>query len=207
MCVAGGLIIGSPAGTSGPMVTEALINGCIHRDAKAQYGLYRALYPVMMSICLRYQKDEQEAAATMNQGFLKILQNLKKRPDHVPFEAWARRIIINTVIDAYRRERRRREAEVDLNEGSFDDHATNGVNDYLHDMEAEALEELMNAVPPTSRNVFNLFAVDGYSHAEIADLLGISQGTSKWHVNHARQLLRKVLAERTESRALNTQAQ
>lgn len=69
------------------------------------------------------------------------------------------------------------------------------VNEYLRKMEAEAFAELLARVPAMSRNVFNLFAIDGFSHAEIATMLGISAGTSKWHVSHARQLLQRAIAE------------
>ena len=175
------------------MVTEALIQGCIQRDERAEYALYKALYPMLMGICARYERNTQDAAATLNAGFLKILTGLNARPSGAPFEAWARRIVINTVIDRYRRERPRRE-----HEQLVDDPPTEVAvaNDYLKEVEAEELRRVIASLPPMSRNVFNLFAIDGYPHAEIAELLQISEGTSKWHVNHARTLLKRALAER-----------
>ncbi len=183
------------------MVTEPLIDRCIRQEAKAQYELYRALYPMMMSICSRYERDRQEAASTMNQGFLKILQHIGRRPLNVPFEPWARRVVINTVIDQFRRNKERKAMEK-LSD-TMEDHDDNEVNSYLQDMEAEAFANLLQKLPPVSRNVFNLFAIDGYAHAEIAELLGISEGTSKWHVNHARGILKQAIAAMAGQRTLN----
>jgi RNA polymerase sigma factor (sigma-70 family) len=173
------------------MASEALIARCIREDRKAQQELYRALYPMMMSVCSRYERNRQDAQARVNSGFLKILQNLERRKSNAPFEFWARRIIINTVIDGYREDRQRREHEIVQQEVATEDHAT--ANEYLAHMEAEAFEVLVQALPPVSRHVFNLFAMDGYSHKEIAELLGISTGTSKWHVAHARSILQQAL--------------
>lgn len=175
------------------MVTERLIAACIRRDRLAEQELYRALYPVMMSICSRYERNRQDAAARMNEGFLKVLVNLKKRKPEVPFEPWVRRIIINTVIDGFRKEKERKAMEtMDV---PMEASAGSEVNEYLRHMEAEAFAELLARVPEMSRKVFNLFAIDGFSHAEIAERLGISAGTSKWHVSNARQLLQRTIAE------------
>lgn len=175
------------------MVNEALIARCAREETKAQYELYRALYGMMMSICSRYEPNKQDATARMNQGFLRILQNIGKRRPEVPFELWARRIMINTVIDEFRKDRTRKANEtLDAN---MDGTASIDVNEYLRHMEAEAFADLLQRVPPMSRNVFNLFAIDGFGHAEIATMLGISEGTSKWHVSHARGILQSALAQ------------
>lgn len=174
------------------MVSDALIAGCIRKDPRAEHELYRALYPLMMGICSRYERNRQDAAARMNEGFLKVLLNLAKRRPEVPFEAWVRRIIINTVIDGFRKEKERKTRE--SMDAPMDGHGSTEVNDYLRQMEAEAFAQLLHQVPDMSRRVFNLFAIDGYGHAEIAAMLGISEGTSKWHVSHARGLLQEAIA-------------
>ncbi len=174
------------------MVDESLIARCIREEPKAQYELYRALYGMMMSICSRYERNRQDAAARMNHGFLKILQNLEKKRPEVPFDAWARRIVINTVIDGYRQERERKVLET--MEQPLEKISTAEVNDYLREMEAEAFATMLQLVPTMSRNVFNLFAIDGFAHAEIAQLLNISEGTSKWHVSNARSILQQAIA-------------
>ena len=112
--------------------------------------------------------------------------------------------MINTVIDDFRRGKDRRVHEV-VNE-PIDTSASVEANDYLEHMEAEAFAELLMNVPTMSRNVFNLFAIDGYSHAEISEMLGISEGTSKWHVSHARSILRKALAGLAETTTIRSAA-
>jgi RNA polymerase sigma-70 factor (ECF subfamily) len=100
--------------------------------------------------------------------------------------------MINTVIDDYRRNKKRKEQELIHENVSELDHTE--VNEYLQHMESEAFAELLLSVPPMSRDVFNLFAMDGYSHQEIATMLDISEGTSKWHVSNARSILQKAIA-------------
>lgn len=175
------------------MVSDALIADCIRKDPRAEHELYRALYPLMMGVCMRYERNRQDAAARMNEGFLKVLLNLGKRKADVPFEAWVRRILINTVIDGFRRDQQRKTME--RMDATLDEHTGTTVNEYLRHMEAEAFAQLLDRVPEMSRRVFNLFAIDGYGHAEIAGMLGISEGTSKWHVSHARQVLQQAIAQ------------
>lgn len=147
----------------------------------------------MMSVCTRYERNKQDAVARMNDGFLKILTNLSKRKDHVPFELWVRRIMINTVIDAHRRSKARNGTEV-LSD-SVEEFDSEEVNTYLRDMEAEEFERLMQLLPETSAHVFNLYAIDGYSYSEIAETMGMSEATSRWHVSHARKLLQTAILQ------------
>lgn len=176
------------------MVDEKLIARCIREEPKAQYELYRAIYSTLMAICSRYERNRQDATAKMNQGFLKILTGLGSKRQEVPFEYWARRIMINTVIDDHRKERERKSVETMA--PRMEDVDISNVNEFLAHMEAEDFAALLDRVPPMSRKVFNLFAIDGYPHAEVATLLGISEGTSKWHVSNARSILQQAIAAR-----------
>jgi RNA polymerase sigma factor (sigma-70 family) len=184
------------------MVNEQLIARCLREEPKAQYELYRALHPQMMAICSRYERNKQDAVARMNQGFLKILTNLNKRRPEVPFELWTRRILINTVIDDYRQQRTRKEQET--LDTPMEEATSAEANEYLKHMEADAFAALLQQVPDMSRKVFNLFALDGYPHAEIAQQLGISEGTSKWHVSHARQVLQQAIAKQARAATIKT---
>ena len=175
------------------MVNEALIARCARQETKAQYELYEALYPAMMSICRRYERDMQTATALMNQGFLKIFTHIGDRRPEVPFEAWTRRIMLNTVIDEFRKDRIRKHHE--HTDAPLETPEHSEVNTYLASMEAESFAALLEQVPQGSRNVFNLFAIDGFSHAEIAEMLDISVGTSKWHVANARTILQQAIAK------------
>jgi len=172
-------------------VTPELLLAAREGERKAQYQLYRQCFPVLMSVCLRYRSDQSDALAALNDGYLKILQNLHRYPPEAPFEAWIRRIQINTLIDQFRREAKWRDTVL-LSEKMEQQPGVGGVdwNEADRRFDAEQLENLLQRLPPVSRQVFNLFALDGYSHAEISTMLSISEGTSKWHVSFARSQLR-----------------
>jgi len=152
-----------------------------------------------MGVCVRYVKDDGEARALLNAGFLKILTKLDTYKSHVPFEAWIRRIMINTIIDQYRRDKKYKENMVvsDLEERS----ETNRSVDYNYaeqHFDAEELMEYVRQLPAVSQQVFNLFAIDGYSHKEIGKMLNISVGTSKWHVSFARKTVKGMIQKKME---------
>lgn len=130
----------------------------------------------------------------LNEGFLKILDNLSRyKGDEVPFEAWCKRIMINTLIDAYRKKRKQPD-EVDYEEVSHSSEAVGfTLNDALKTISADDLEAMLQSLPANSRQVFNLYVIDGYTHQEIGSKMAISEGTSKWHLNHARKKLQELL--------------
>lgn len=172
-------------------ISPDLLKAAREGERKAQAELYRQCYPVLMAVCLRYRRDESEAAAALNDGFLKILKNLNRYTPDVPFAAWIRRIQINTLIDMFRREAKWRD-QVLLSE-KIEQHSDARAVDWNEadrQFDAAQLESLLQRLPPVSRQVFNLFALDGYSHAEISAMLDMSEGTSKWHVSFARSQLR-----------------
>jgi RNA polymerase sigma-70 factor (ECF subfamily) len=178
------------------MIDSQLRQDALRGDRRAQFQLYQRCFNLLMGVCMRYRRSEDEAAAMVNEGFLKIIQNLKKYKDGVPFEAWIRRIMINTLIDDFRKNRK-------VNELMESRDFTDTDNDYglvdfnLADLnfEASELEAMIHSLPPMSKKVFNLFAIDGYAHKEIADMLGISDGTSKWHLSFARKRLQEMLTK------------
>ena len=175
-----------------PLVLQAAHRG----DRKAQYALYRDCFPVLMAVCVRYRRDEQDAAAAVNSGFLKIIQNLDRYDPAAPFIAWVRRIMINVVIDEFRREKKWRDTTVFPDETQPETpHTPLDWNEAEQRLQAEYLESLLRRLPPVTQKVFNLFAIDGFSHQEIGDLLQISEGTSKWHVHQARSRLQGWLAD------------
>ncbi len=143
---------------------------------------------------MRYKRDQDEAAASVNDGFLKILTNLKNYNPQVPFEAWIKRIMINHVIDEFRKNRKVKEL-IEYTDFSERNEASDPVNyneaDILFD--AGDIEEMIKTLPPVTQKVFNLFAIDGYPHKDIAELLKMSEGTSKWHLNSARKKLKELL--------------
>ncbi|MEZ4824864.1 MAG: RNA polymerase sigma factor [Bacteroidia bacterium] len=175
-------------------ISPELIRACIEEDRLAQSQLYRRCFNVLMGVCIRYMKNEEDAVAVLNMGFLKILKNLEKRRPEVPFEAWVRRIMINTVIDEFRKNKRRLETidYSDFEGGSFPEDFID-LNEAEQKFDAEALTQMIQQLPEMSRKVFNLFAIDGYNHKEIGEMMGISDGTSKWHVSFARTRIKEMI--------------
>ncbi|MFK7971648.1 MAG: RNA polymerase sigma factor [Bacteroidia bacterium] len=177
-------------------IPATIIKDCIAQDRKAQAWLYKRCYPIMMSICLRYGNDSDDAGGLVNASFLKILTKLKTRDTNAPFEAWIRRITINTSIDHYRKHQRKyaHVEYTDMQEGTGKDLAVD-YNKADQHFDAEAVLILVQQLPPMTQQVFNLYAIDGYSHKEIADMLEIAVGTSKWHVSSARKTIQLALLQ------------
>lgn len=167
-----------------------IIRKCLKQDRRAQQLLYKDCFAVLMGICSRYYKNKDESVAALNMGFLKILKSLDKRKENVPFKAWISRIMINTIIDEYRKTRTYKEriSPVDFAEPHEEPEPVH-LNDAEMNLDAEDVEQMLLQLPPTTRRVFNLYAIDGYSHDEVAELLQMKPGTSKWHVSTARKQL------------------
>lgn len=179
-------------------ITPELLNQSATGNKQAQYALYKQSYSLLMGICSRYVKNFDDAMALLNEGFLKILLNADKRKSHVPPELWMRRIMINTIIDAFRKNKNYIEQTQlkDFSDHQTDNYEQHSVDNYYDkEISSELLNNMLQKLPEVTGKVFNLFAIDGYSHKEIADLLKISEGTSKWHVNNARTLLKQMINE------------
>lgn len=179
-------------------IAPDILEGACKGDRKAQYLLYKQCFPVLMSVCHRYKYGEQDAVSALNQAFLKIIQNLDRMPADAPFEAWIRRIQINVIIDEFRKNKKWN-AQVTHTEDMAAPAIQSQIDPQWNEadlrLDAGYIERLMLRLPPVTRQVFNMFALDGFSHQEIGNMLGISDGTSKWHVNAARNQLKTWLAE------------
>jgi RNA polymerase sigma factor (sigma-70 family) len=175
-------------------VETEIITACIKRDRNAEEELYRLTYGYLISICLRYTKSREEAREMLNMGFFKILTNLNKYKLETSFKAWIHKIMVNVLIDEYRKKKAQKqhiEYVEDYEEVSEDTEANNA----LVKMDVEEIHNLIMQLPPVSQKVFNLYAIDGFSHKEIAELLDISEGTSRWHLNFSRQRLQEKLIQ------------
>jgi len=177
-------------------VNNSLIKDCLAGNRIAQFSLHKICYGSLMSVCVRYKVDYEEAKSSVNAGFLKILNNLNRYDPKVPFEAWIKRIMINHVIDEFRKNRKVQELieYTDFNEKQIPDMVDYNEADKVFD--ASDLESMIMSLPPVTKKVFNLFALDGYSHKEICKMLDISEGTSKWHVNSARKKLQELINQK-----------
>ena len=184
-------------------ISNEILEGCIANKRKSQFLLYKQCYSILLSICLRYEKNKEDAEFLLNQGFMKIVTKLDSFKGDRPFEAWIRRIMINTIIDDYRKNSKEKSI-IQFKDNQNDGTENSWVEYNAADLkfEAEELLGFIDRLPAESKKVFVLFAVDGYSHKEIAEMLEISDGTSKWHVSFARKKLRELIAQSVEQEAL-----
>jgi RNA polymerase sigma factor (sigma-70 family) len=168
-------------------------------DPKAQRYFYDKYAARMLAVCVRYLTDQMEAEDVMIEGFMKVFDRIEQFKGEGSFEGWVRRLITN---EALMRLRTRRHIEVDIEEPEAQYQANFDLAD--NSLEADDLMILIGKLPTGYRTVFNLYAIEGYSHAEIAEQLGITESTSKSQLHRARGLLQQMLKEaeslsRTES--------
>ena len=151
------------------------------------------MYKTLIGLCWRYASDKEQAIEYMNLGFVRILLNLKQyRPD-VPFEMWARRVTINTIINEFRKNKNWNEKMVRNQENLMrQEMSDSDLSDYQQEL-LELVRSKALKLPPMTLRVFNLYAIDGYQHTEIAEMLGISEGTSAWHYSDAKKKIRQML--------------
>ncbi len=151
---------------------------------------------MMKGICLRYSANEEEAEDVLQEAFLQVFKNLKKYSGKGPLGAWLRRITINKALEQYRRNKSIRElaSMIDVNENT-----SMAEDDAIEKLELEDLLAKIQQLPTGFRTVFNLYAVEGYTHKEIGELLKISDGTSKSQYSRARLLLRKMIEKERQS--------
>lgn len=167
-----------------------LIEGCIKEDKSSQKLLYENFFSYSMSVCLRYSKSEEEAIEILNDGFMKVFTKIKKYDRQKSFKGWVRRILINTALDHYRK-----------NEKYYNNKSIEGIKIQETNYNVEkalAYEEIVGLIRNLSASyqmVFNLHVMDGYTHEEIAEMLGISVGTSKSNLSKARANLRGMLTK------------
>lgn len=175
-----------------------LIKACSDGDRKAQEELYKKCFAPLLSICYRFANNKDDAVILLNEAFYKILTNIEKQNPDIPFFAWAKRITVNYCIDEYKKANNKKKVVAEAEDADELENKANLTIDeeeterYPPDLLAKAKEEILN-LPATTQEVFQLFALEGYSHREIADIMGIKEGTSKWHVNNARKMLKAVL--------------
>ncbi|KPM47530.1 RNA polymerase sigma factor [Jiulongibacter sediminis] len=163
------------------------VEECLAGDRAAQKKLYEDHFGFAMSVCFRYCKTKDEALEVVNDGFLKVFQNLSKfKPTH-SFKNWFKRILINASIDFYRSQQKhyyQQDIDTAYSLASAEQNAEGNLG------HAE-LMMLVHQLPQTYKTNFSLFAIDGYSHEEISKMLDISVGTSKSNVSRARKVLRQ----------------
>jgi RNA polymerase sigma factor (sigma-70 family) len=163
---------------------EQLIQGCIRNERGAQEKLYHLFYSRMMALVRRYIDHEMQAEEVMNNGYLRAFQKIKQYNFQGSFEGWLRKIIFHAVADYVKQNARYSNSVVLVEKEEFvhKDHA-----DKLY---YDQLVKLVQLLPDATRTVFNMYVMDGFTHKEIGNMLGISEGTSKWHLSEGRRVLK-----------------
>lgn len=167
-----------------------LIKRCIDNDPVAQKDLYDLYAPKMWMVCMRFGKNQMMAKDLMQEGFIRIFTQLDKYNGQGSFEAWMRRVIVNTSINYYKKNLQRQKYEVDADE-AYD--LKQSEASALDKISSEELLKLLEKLPDGYRMVFNLYAIEGYSHKEIADMMGITESTSKSQLSRARSFMQDLL--------------
>jgi len=170
------------------------LEGCREGNRRAQHKLFKHFYSPMFRLCMRYAGSTDEAEDMLNEGFLKVFSNLDKYENTGSFESWMKRVMVNSALD-YRRKYSPKMELTDLEEVAESSSIGYDVNTAVSNLSSEAIVSLVQQLPPMTRTVFNLFVMDGLSHAEIAQQLNISEGTSAWHVNAARTRLKNEIVK------------
>lgn len=164
------------------------ILACIRKERWAQQKLYEDNYSTLMVICLRYAKDKDEAMDILHEGFIKIFRNIHKYNPGTSLIAWMRRIMVNTSIDYYRKMVRRRTEDIGEAYDLYSEQP-----DAVSKMSSEEILKSIQVLTPAYRLVFNMYVIEGFSHREIADKLGITESTSRSNLVKARGKLRDMI--------------
>lgn len=171
---------------------EQLVNDCTANDRRSQELLYKQYYKPLMALCFRYTRNQDDAIEVLHNGFLKIFKHIGEfDQSKSSLFTWINTIMVRSAIDFLRK---RKLATINLEWTEANEPFVEA--DILRYKSAEEIMYFLKQLAPATSTVFNLYAVEGYSHKEIATLLGISEGTSKWHLSEAKKQLGKQIKER-----------
>ncbi len=168
----------------------SLIDDCLKKDSKAQQKLYEQYASALLGICMRYAKDRQQAEDFLQEAFIRIFMNLKNFERKSSLRTWMERIVINTAITHYKKEMKHSKHD---NISQMDETKSLQEDTFEPSFSQEELLQVIRELPKGFQLVFNLYAIEGYKHREIADLLDIDVNTSKSQYSRAKKLIREKL--------------
>lgn len=171
------------------MTLEELIQQCKKQNAKAQGELYEKYNRILFTICLRYSPNYTEAEDNLQDAFITIFKKVEQYKGKGSFEGWMKRVTVNTVLQKYRKQRN---FEI-VDEGQIEDEAEVEIDS--EEIPLDFLLKIVQELPDRYRLVFSMYVLDGYQHKEIAEMLGISDGTSKSNLARARMILKNKIEE------------
>jgi RNA polymerase sigma-70 factor, ECF subfamily len=165
---------------------DTVLKGCREGDLQSQEQLYKYCYPDMIRICYRYAGDMDGAGLIYNNAMLRVFKAISNYRDEGKLLAWVKTIVTNCCIDFVKKQHRFKEVAP----GNMEEFETPIAAEVFSFVSAKEIQQMIRDLPPATATVFNLFIYDGYTHKQIAESLGISEGTSKWHVNEGRKILK-----------------
>jgi RNA polymerase sigma-70 factor (ECF subfamily) len=169
-------------------IEKKILEGCIKGNGDCQKALYNVMAGKMYALCLRYARDNDDAKDILQEGFIKVYTKIDQYGFKGSFEGWMRRIFVNTALMRYRDNKM---IHVELNEQVYEDEVLSEELETSHG--EDELLKLIDELSPRYKLVFNLYAIEGYSHQEISKMLNISEGTSKSNLSRARTILQEKL--------------
>lgn len=181
-------------------IDKRLIKKCIDGKEKSIHSLYNICFNDMYKVSARYGKHPEDIQEIIDNSFLKILKGLKSYSDTSKFGSWVRTIAINTALDFVRKKQRELKlfSDVDISaEANVNAQPTQAWDDSL---EAGDIFKMMQQLPEQNRIILNLFAIEGYSHREIGDMLEISETASRWYLSEARKMMKKHITSKNKYR-------
>ncbi|MBE9511747.1 MAG: sigma-70 family RNA polymerase sigma factor [Bacteroidetes bacterium] len=167
---------------------KKIIAGCIRRNVKSQKDLYDRFAPLMLSLCYRYAKNKSDAKDIFQEGFLKVFENIRQLRNAEALGWWMKRIFVNEAFKFYKKQTGLYTVDNIILLENISDYIDDN-DDIINKMETDQITRIIQNLPERMRMVFNMYIIEGFSHQEIADMLGISAGTSKSHLHDARKQL------------------
>lgn len=164
-----------------------LVKGCIANDRRFQEATYRQFFPKMLSMSMRYTSDRETAMEIVNNGFLRAFKKMDTFSFKGSLEGWVRKLVFHSVSDYFRKNNKYGELII------FEEKDTSSAAQVVNKLFMDDLLKMVHSLSPTTQKVFTLYAIEGYNHREIGEELGMSDGTSKWHLSEARKKLKQML--------------
>jgi len=171
------------------MTDEQIVQGCIQKNAIAQKHLYEKFARKMLGVCMRYCDSTEESEDVVQNGFISIFENIESFKGTGSLEGWVRKIMVNAALTHIRKNKKLKQ-NIELDSVEFMLPSANYLNE---EFAAKDLLKIIQTLPPGFRTVFNLYAIEGYSHKEIGEMLGISEGTSKSQYSRAKVHLQRII--------------
>ncbi len=174
------------------MTEKELIAGCINNSRLAQRELFNVYFNEMLGLCMLYCKDNDDSRWVVNQGFMDVFQHIEGFKQNSSLKTWIKRLMINRAINFYKQKQSLKEKQVLMDYVQLADMNSYAMDtDALKKMEADDIIELVRSLPFNESTVFTLYEMEGYSHKEIAEMLGVVESTSRWHLCNAKKTLQQ----------------